>query len=72
MTTRTAGPDYWFVDSTYAEVDRLTDDECPMDEIAQAADAEAIERYFEALHSLRCPLSGMGDHAAENCPAGGV
>jgi hypothetical protein len=63
-----AGADYWFVLPEYQPVDRLAEEECPLDEITDAAEQEEIDRYLAAIHSLRCPHVGMGDHLAEECP----
>lgn len=70
MTMRTAGPDYWFLDPN--KIDRLTEDECPMDEVQEGHWRELADRRAAAYHSVRCPHRGMGEHLPENCPAGGV
>lgn len=48
--------DYWFVPDA-PRPDRLTDVEHPLDEMHRPSN---------------CEYAGMGDHSAENCPAGGV
>lgn len=72
MTTRTAGPDYWFVDPAYYGIDRLTEDECPMDIVQECADEEWLRNEAAYDHSMKCHQTvRLGLHSVENCSAPG-
>lgn len=62
-----AGPEYWFVLPEYAPVDRLADDECPMDVVTEAEAEAWFDAEAAALHWRYCQL-GIGPHPLSECP----
>jgi hypothetical protein len=60
-----AGADYWFLAPD--AVDRLTDDECPLDDVEQARQIAMLDAEIADAHQRKCAHS-MGPHLPSECP----